>query len=67
MCSSSFGDWGHIWSIRSPRIRFCTSSPRSNRVSGVVVDCPGSGSSMPLLRSTSFVMWRKSNTLAIPT
>jgi hypothetical protein len=37
------------------------------RSSGVVVDCPGSGSSTPRSFKTSFVACRKSNTLAMPT
>ena len=37
------------------------------RVSGVVVDWPGSGNSTPRSVRTSLVAWRKSNTLAMPT
>jgi hypothetical protein len=41
--------------------------PFSARFSGVVVDCPGRGSSTPRSVSTSLVAWMKSKTLAIPT
>ena len=41
--------------------------PFSARVSGVVVDWPGSGSSTPRSVSTSLVACRKSKTLAMPT
>ena len=47
-----------------------TAEARKNHdelVSGLVVDCPGSGSSTPRSVSTSLVTCRKSNILAMPT
>ncbi|MFB9890788.1 hypothetical protein ACFFOQ_13320 [Planobispora takensis] len=43
-------------------ICFCTASPRSWRVSGLVVDWPGSGSWTPRPVRTSLVTCRKSKT-----